>query len=72
VEVEGPLGMRSVDARPSDTLNLAVLVDAPIFAAFEVLREAEATRAGDSAGAVLLHQALVAPPMTIEQMGMEP
>jgi bifunctional DNase/RNase len=70
VEVEGPLGMQSVDARPSDVLNLAVLVDARIFAAPEVLREAEATRAGDSAGAVLLRQALVAPPMTIEQLGM--
>jgi bifunctional DNase/RNase len=70
VEVEGPLGMQSIDARPSDALNLAALVDAPIFAAPEVLQEAEATRAGDSAGAVLLRQALVAPPMTIEQAGM--
>jgi bifunctional DNase/RNase len=59
-----------VDARPSDVLNLAMLVDAPILAAPQVLREAEATRAGDSAGAVLLRQALVAPPMTIEQLGM--
>jgi bifunctional DNase/RNase len=33
VEVEGPLGLESVDARPSDVLNLVVLVDAPIFAA---------------------------------------
>src|SRR5262245_48470467 len=33
VEVEGPLGMASVDARPSDALNLAALVDATIFAA---------------------------------------
>jgi bifunctional DNase/RNase len=71
VEVEGPLGVQSVDARPSDGLNLAVLVDAPVFAAPEVLREAEATRAGDSAGAVFLRQALVAPPMTIGQVGME-
>jgi bifunctional DNase/RNase len=29
----GPLGVESVDARPSDVLNLVVLVDAPIFAA---------------------------------------
>jgi bifunctional DNase/RNase len=28
VEVEGPRGVESVDARPSDALNLAVLVDA--------------------------------------------
>jgi bifunctional DNase/RNase len=27
---EGPLGMRSVDARPSDALNLVALVQAPI------------------------------------------
>jgi uncharacterized protein len=70
VEVEGPLGVRSVDARPSDVLNLAVLVDAPIFAAAEVLVEAEARRAGDSAGAALLRQALVAPPMTVGTVGM--
>jgi bifunctional DNase/RNase len=33
VEVEGPPGTRSVDARPSDALHLASLVQAPIFAA---------------------------------------
>jgi bifunctional DNase/RNase len=70
VELEGPHGMQSVDARPSDALNLAVLMDAPILAAPEVLQDSEATRAGDSAGAVLLRQALVAPPMTIEQLGV--
>jgi uncharacterized protein len=70
VEVEGPLGRQSVDARPSDVLNLAVLVDAPIFAAPEVLQEAEARRAGDSAGAALLRRALVAPPMTVGTVGM--
>jgi bifunctional DNase/RNase len=70
VEVEGPHGGRSVDARPSDTLNLAVLVDAPIFAGPEVLQDAEARRAGDSAGAALLRQALVAPPMTVGTSGM--
>jgi bifunctional DNase/RNase len=65
IEVEGPLGMQPVDARPSDVLNLAALVDAPIFAAVEVLVEAEARRAGDSAGAALLREALAAPPMTV-------
>lgn len=70
VEVEGPLGMQSIDARPSDVLNLAALVDAPIFAAAEVLGEAEARRAGDSAGAARLRQALVAPPMTVGTAGM--
>jgi hypothetical protein len=70
VEVEGPDGTRSVDARPSDVLNLAVLVDAPIFVAPEVLVEAEARRAGDSTGAALLRRALVAPPMTVGTVGL--
>jgi bifunctional DNase/RNase len=69
VEVEGPHGMQSVDARPSDALNLAVLVGAPIFVAPEVLQEADARRHGDSPGAARLRRALVAPPMTIEQVG---
>ncbi len=70
VAVEGPLGVQSVDARPSDALNLAVLVAAPIFAAPEVLQDAEAARAGEAAGAALLRQALVAPPMTVGTEGM--
>jgi len=48
VEVDGPPGVQAVDARPSDALNLAVLVQAPILVAPEVLQEAEASRAGDS------------------------
>jgi bifunctional DNase/RNase len=56
--------------RPSVALNLAVLVDAPIFAAAEVLQDAEATRAGDAAGAAMLRQALAAPPMTVGTEGM--
>jgi bifunctional DNase/RNase len=70
VEVDGPLGMQPVDARPSDALNLAALVGAPIFVAPEVLQEAEAGRAGDSPGAARLRRALVAPAMMIEQVGM--
>jgi bifunctional DNase/RNase len=70
VEVEGPPGVQLVDARPSDALDLATLVQAPIFAAPEVLQDAEARRAGDSAEAVLVRRALVAPPMTIEQVRM--
>jgi uncharacterized protein len=70
VEVEGPLGMQSVDARPSDALNLAALVQAPIFVTPEVLQEAEARRAGDSPGAARLRRALVAPPMTVGTVGM--
>lgn len=70
VEVEGPPGVQSVDARPSDALNLAALVQAPIFAAPEVLQEAEARREGDSPAAARLRRALVVPPMTIEQARM--
>jgi bifunctional DNase/RNase len=70
VEVEGPPGVRLVDARPSDALNLAALVQAPIFAAPEVLQEAEARRAGDPPTAARLRRALVVPPMTIEQARM--
>jgi uncharacterized protein len=56
VEVEGLLGMQSVDARPSDALNLAVLVQAPIFVIPEVLQEAEARRAGGSPGSAQPNQ----------------
>jgi bifunctional DNase/RNase len=70
VEVEGPPGVQPVDARPSDALNLAALVQAPIFAAPEVLQEAEARREGDSPAAAPLRRALVVPPMTIEQARM--
>ena len=70
VAVQGPHGMQSVDARPSDALNLAALVDAPILAAAEVLVEAEARRAGDSAEAARLRKALLAPPMTVGTVEM--
>ena len=64
VEVEGPSGTRSVDARPSDALNLVALVQAPIFVAPEVLVEAEARRTGDSPDAARLRKARVAQPIT--------
>jgi bifunctional DNase/RNase len=70
VEVEGPPGMQPVDARPSDALNLAALVQAPIFAAVEVLQETEARCAGDSPTAARLYRALAAPPMTVGTVGM--
>ena len=70
VEVEGPPGTRSVDARPSDALNLVALVQAPIFVAPEVLQEAEARRAGDSPEAARLRRALAAAPMTVGTVGM--
>jgi uncharacterized protein len=70
VEVEGPPGEQSVDARPSDALNLATLVQAPIFVAPEVLQDAEARRAGDSPEALRLRRALAACPMTVGTVGM--
>jgi bifunctional DNase/RNase len=70
VEVGGPLGVESVDARPSDALNLAALVQAPIFVAPEVLGEAEGRRTGDSPEAARLRRALVTPPMTVESVGL--
>src|SRR5215211_533425 len=70
VELEGPHGLQSVDARPSDALNLAALVQPPISVAPEVLQEAEAGRAGDSPEAARLRRALAACPMTIEQVGI--
>ena len=70
VEVEGAPGMQSVDARPSDALNLAALVQAPILAAPAVLQEAEARRAGDSPTAARLRRALAACPMTVGTVEM--
>ena len=70
VEVEGPPGVQLVDARPSDALNLAALVQAPIFAAPGVLQEAEARREGDFPEAARLRRALVASPMTVGTVGM--
>jgi RNA polymerase sigma factor (sigma-70 family) len=50
--VEGPAGTREVDARPSDALNLALLVGAPILAEVAVLAEvaAEPDLLGEVAG----------------------
>ena len=69
-EVEGPLGVESVDARPSDALNLTALVKAPIFVTPKVLQEAEVRREGDSPEAARLRRALVTSPMTVGTVGM--
>jgi uncharacterized protein len=65
VEVDGPLGVRFVDARPSDALNLAAITTAPVFAGREVMEDGERRREADSAEAGLLRHALTAPSMTI-------
>ena len=63
VEVAGPSGVELVDARPSDALNLAALLPAPIVVAPDVLAHAQATLEGDSAEAFRLRCALEAEPM---------
>jgi bifunctional DNase/RNase len=67
VEVESPSGVRLVDARPSDALNLVALVPAPILAAREVLADAEARLEGDSAEAILLRRAMEAEQTTVRR-----
>ena len=64
VEVEGPPGVQAVDARSSDALNLAALVQAPILVAPEVLVDADARRTGNSPEAARLRKARLAQPIT--------
>ncbi len=65
VEVEGPLGVQLVDARPSDALNLAAITNAPVFVGPQVVDDGNRRQEDDSAEARLLRLALTAPPMTI-------
>ena len=59
--------MELVDARPSDALNLAALLSAPIVVAPDVLAYAQATLEGDSPEATRLRCAVEA-----EQMILQP
>jgi bifunctional DNase/RNase len=65
VEVEGPLGVHFVDARPSDALNLAAITDARVFAALELVDDFERLQDDDSAEARLLRMAPTVRPMMI-------
>jgi bifunctional DNase/RNase len=65
VEVEGPLGAQSVDARPSDALNLAAITDARLFVGPELVDDFERLQDDDSAEARLLRLALTVPRMRI-------
>jgi uncharacterized protein len=65
VEVEGPLGAQSVDARPSDALNLAAITDARVFVGTELVDDFERLRDDDSSEARLLRLALTVPQMRI-------
>jgi bifunctional DNase/RNase len=67
IEVEGASGVQSVDARPSDALNLVALLPAPILVAREVLADAEAKLAGDSPEAIGLRRALEHEQMTVRR-----
>lgn len=67
VEVEGPQGVGLVDARSSDALNLAVLTNAPVFAAPELLADCIGRQEADSAEAALLQRAIAAGPMAIRR-----
>ena len=67
VEIEGPQGAGLVDARSSDALNLAVLTDAPVLVAPEMLADCLGRQEGDSAEAALLQRAIAAHPMAVRR-----
>lgn len=67
VEVEGPQGVGLVDARSSDALNLAVLTQAPVSVAPEMLADCIGRQEGNSAEAALLQRAIAARPMTVRK-----
>jgi len=67
VEVEGPQGVRLVDARSSDALNLAILTNAPVFVAPEMLADCIGRQEGDSDDAALLRRAIAASPMAVRR-----
>jgi uncharacterized protein len=64
VEVEGPQGAGLVDARSSDALNLAVLTQAPVLVAPEMLADCIGRQKGDAA---LLQRAIAAGPMSVRR-----
>ena len=65
VEVEGPLGAQSVDAHPSDALNLAAITDARVFVGSELVDDFERLQDDDSSEARLLRLALTVPHMRV-------
>ena len=64
VEVKGPPSVQLVDARPSDPLNLAALVQAPIFAAPRCCTRRRPD-AQVTPQAARLRRVQAAPPMTV-------
>jgi bifunctional DNase/RNase len=71
VEVEGPQGVRLVDARPSDALNLGAITAAPVFVSPQVVEDGERRQEGDSEEAWFLRHALTAPAMRITKFEEE-
>jgi uncharacterized protein len=67
VELEGPAGLKLVDARCSDALNLAVRTGAPVLVSVEVLADCERRQQADTVEAAQLRWALTAEPMTIRR-----
>jgi bifunctional DNase/RNase len=67
VEVEGPQSVGLVDARSSDALNLAVLTQAPVFVAPEMLADCISRQEAGTAEAALLQQAVAAGPMAVRR-----
>jgi bifunctional DNase/RNase len=67
VEVEGPQGVGLVDARSSDALNLAVLTQAPVFVAPEMLADCISRQGAGTAEAALLQRAVAAGPMAVRR-----
>ena len=65
VEVEGPFGAQSVDARPSDALNLAAITNARVFVRLDLVDDFERLQADDSAEVGLLRLARTIPNMKI-------
>jgi len=65
VELDGPQGVGLVDARSSDALNLAVLTQAPVFVAPEMLADSIGRQEGDSAEAARLQRAIAGAPMSV-------
>ena len=65
VEVEGPLGTQTVDARASDALNAALVTGAPVLISPEVIADSGRRQEDDSPEAELLRMAVTAPQMTI-------
>jgi uncharacterized protein len=67
VDVEGPQGVGLVDSRSSDALNLAVLTQAPVYVAPEMLADCIGRQESDSAEAALLQRAIAAGPMAVRR-----